>query len=64
MVYKAFEYKDRSKGANLLTKSRAPMMTKVIQIASVGENITLTGTEVRVIDKTGGSYKEYQLLLN
>lgn len=39
------------------------MMTKVIQIASVGENSTLTRTEVRVIDKTEESYKEYQLLL-
>ena len=38
-------------------------MTKVIQIASVGENSTLNGTEVQVIDKTGESYKEYQILL-
>ena len=62
-VYKAFEYKDRAKGSNLLTKSRSLMMTKVIQVKYIGENSTLTGTEVRVIDKMGKSYEEYQILL-
>ena len=56
-VYNAFEYKDRAKGDNLITKPIAPMMTKVVQIASVGGNITLTGIEVQLIDKTGEPYE-------
>ena len=39
------------------------MMTKVIQIVSVEENSTMTGTEVRVIEKIGEPYEEYQLHL-
>ena len=62
-VYKAFEYKDVSKGTNLLTKPKAPMTTKVVQVATIGEDSKMVGKEVVVIDKDGEEYVEYQINL-
>ena len=62
-VYKACEYKDRTKVANLLTNPRAPMMTKVVKIASVEKNNNLITIEVQVVNKEGGPYEEDQLFL-
>ena len=62
-VYKAFEYKDKSKGLNLLTKPTAPKIKKIIQEATIGLNSVLIGKEVEVIDKDGEAYVEYQLYL-
>ena len=62
-VYKAFEYKDRTKGINLLIKPRPPMINKVVQFATMGEDSVLVGREVSVIDKDCEEYIEYQLYL-
>ena len=62
-VYKAFEYKDKSKGLNLLTKPTAPKMKKIIQEATIGINSVLIGKEVEVLDKDSEAYVEYQLYL-
>ena len=62
-VYKVFEYKDKSKGLNLLSKPSAPKIEKIIQEATIGLNNILIRKEVEVIDKDGESYVEYQLYL-
>jgi len=62
-VYKAFEYKDKSKGLNLLAKPSDPKIKKIIQEATIGLNSVLIGKEVEVIDKDGEAYVEYQLYL-
>lgn len=62
-VYKAFEYKDKSKGTNLLTKPKAPMTKKIVQVATLGEDSKMIGKEVTDIDKDGEDYVEYQINL-
>ena len=62
-LYKDFEYQDKSKGLNLLTKPSAPKIKKIIQEATIGLNSVLIGKEVEVIDKDGERYVEYQLYL-
>ena len=63
MVYKALEYKDRKKDINLLSKSKTPMTTKVIQVATVGEDSIMVRKEITCIDKTGEEYTKYSLCL-
>ena len=62
-VFKALEYKDKSKGLNLFSKPKALMKTKVIQVTTVGEDSKMMGKEVTCIDKNGEEYIEYSLYL-
>ena len=62
-VYKAFDYKDKNKGLNIITTPSAPKIKKIIQEATIGFNSVLIGKEVEVIDKDGERYVEYQLYL-
>ena len=58
-VYKVFEYKDRTKGSNLLVKPKAPMIKKTIQVATLGEDSEMVGKECTIIGRDGEDYVEY-----
>ena len=62
-VYKVFVYKDMSKESNLLTKPSASKNLKIIQEATLDLNSVLIGKEVKLIDKDGEAYVEYQVYL-
>ena len=55
-VQDAFEYKDDSIGINMLTKSAAPMIDKVVQVATLGEDSKMIGEVQTIIDKDGEAY--------
>ena len=63
MVYKTLEYKDRKKGINLLSKIKAPVTTKVVQVATVVKDSIMVGKKSTYPDKTGEEYAEYSLYL-
>ena len=62
-VYNVFDYKDKTKGINILVKPKSPMTTKIIQFTTVGENSILEGREVNVVDKDCEEFTEYQINL-
>ena len=62
-VFKALEYKDRTKCLSLLSKPKAPMVIKVIQVVTIREDSKIMGKEVTFIDKDGEAYSEYSLYL-
>jgi len=59
----AFEHKDASIGLNMLTKPPAPMIDKVVQVATLGDDSKLRGEIQSVINKDGEEYITYQIEL-
>merc|ERR1740124_1955217 len=62
-IYRAFEHKDADVGRSKLVKPKPPMINKVIQEATEGEDIKIIGVVRSVIDKDGKEYMMYQVNL-
>ena len=62
-VQRAFEHKDDSIGLTMLRKPSAPMIDKVVQVATVGDDRKMRGEVKSVIDKDGEAYIMYQIEL-
>ena len=60
-VHHAFEHKDARAGTNVLIKPIPPMVRKIAQEASMGDNSVLTGVERNFLDKYGIDFVEYQI---
>jgi len=52
-VHRDFEHNDASIGLNMLTRPPAPMIDKVVQVATLGDDSKLRGEIQSVINKDG-----------
>ena len=62
-IYRAFEHKDADVGRSTITKPKPPMINKVVQEASLGDDSKMIGVNRSVIDKDGEEYMMYQISL-
>ena len=62
-IYRAFEHKDADVGRNTIVKPKPPMISKIIQEATEGEDSRMMGIMKTVIDKDGEEYIMYQMQL-
>ena len=62
-VYRAFQQKDVDAGRSTIIKPMPPMIDKVFQEVTLGENSTMIGVVNKVIYKDGEDYTIYQIKL-
>ena len=59
-TYRAFKQKNTDVGRNMLTRPGAPMIDKVVQVATLGAYSKLEEVTKSVLDKDGESFVTYQ----